>query len=100
MRVIDKGTKNHFWPFIDLICLLKVSKPNSCNPILLYPLNCGAGELAAPKARIDLFGLDRRPSTDCVEGKPGEQLTMFILDYSGNPIEFKAFKNQEEMFAA
>ena len=33
------------------------------------------------------------------EGKTGEQLTMFIIDYSGNPIEFKAFKNQEEMFA-
>ena len=29
----------------------------------------------------------------------GEQHTMFVLDYSGNPIEFKAFKNEGEMFA-
>jgi hypothetical protein len=31
-------------------------------------------------------------------GLPGEQLTMFFTDYSGNPIEFKAFKNPEEVF--
>lgn len=29
---------------------------------------------------------------------PGEQWTMFILDPSQNPIEFKAYKNIEEMF--
>jgi uncharacterized protein len=29
----------------------------------------------------------------------GEQKTMFILDFSGNPIEFKAFKDEQEMFA-
>lgn len=28
----------------------------------------------------------------------GEQRTMFVLDFSNNSIEFKAFKNQEEMF--
>ena len=28
----------------------------------------------------------------------GEQKTMFILDFSGNPLEFKCFKNVEEMF--
>ncbi len=32
------------------------------------------------------------------ENKKGEQRTMFILDFSGNPIEFKAFKNEDEMF--
>lgn len=32
-------------------------------------------------------------------GKTGEQLTMFFLDMSGNPLEFKAFKNDEEIFA-
>jgi extradiol dioxygenase family protein len=32
------------------------------------------------------------------EGKTGEQLTMFVLDYSGNPIEFKAFKDPEDLF--
>jgi uncharacterized protein len=29
----------------------------------------------------------------------GEQKTMFILDFSGNPIEFKAFKDEQEMFS-
>lgn len=33
------------------------------------------------------------------EGKVGEQLTMFVFDFSGNPIEFKAFSNNEEVFA-
>ncbi len=32
-------------------------------------------------------------------GKRGEQGTMFILDPSGNGLEFKAFRNPEEMFA-
>lgn len=32
-------------------------------------------------------------------GKVGEQLTMFVFDYSGNPIEFKAFSNHEEVFS-
>ena len=33
------------------------------------------------------------------EGKPGEQATMFFLDPSGNALEFKAFKNEEQIFA-
>lgn len=32
-------------------------------------------------------------------GKPGEQLTMFVFDFSGNPIEFKAFSNNDEIFS-
>lgn len=32
------------------------------------------------------------------QGLKGEQRTMFIQDFSGNPIEFKAFKNKEEIF--
>ena len=31
-------------------------------------------------------------------GKTGEQHTMFLLDYSGNALEFKAFREEEEMF--
>lgn len=31
-------------------------------------------------------------------GKAGKQLTMFVFDYSGNPIEFKAFSNKDEVF--
>lgn len=33
------------------------------------------------------------------EGLVGEQHTMFVFDYSGNPLEFKAFSKQEELFA-
>lgn len=33
------------------------------------------------------------------EGKAGEQLTMFVFDFSGNPLEFKAFSNPDEVFA-
>lgn len=32
------------------------------------------------------------------EGEVGEQWSMFFTDYSGNALEFKAFKNQNEIF--
>jgi extradiol dioxygenase family protein len=32
------------------------------------------------------------------EGKVGEQMTMFVFDFSGNPIEFKSFSNKEEIY--
>ena len=35
------------------------------------------------------------------EGQPGEQATMFFLDPSGNPLEFKAFQDIEsQLFAS
>jgi len=33
------------------------------------------------------------------EGKEGEQMTMFVFDFSNNPIEFKSFSNEDEIFA-
>ena len=33
------------------------------------------------------------------EGQTGEQRTMFLLDFSGNPIEFKSFTREEEIFS-
>lgn len=33
------------------------------------------------------------------EGQVGEQATMFFLDPSGNALEFKAFKDREQIFA-
>ena len=33
------------------------------------------------------------------EGEPGEQLTMFFYDPSGNALEFMSFKNAEQLFA-
>ncbi len=32
------------------------------------------------------------------EGEPGEQATMFFKDPSGNALEFKAFRNDEDIF--
>jgi extradiol dioxygenase family protein len=34
-----------------------------------------------------------------LEGKPGEHATLFIVDPSGNALEFKAFRNHDEVFA-
>ncbi|RKF18076.1 dioxygenase [Alginatibacterium sediminis] len=34
------------------------------------------------------------------EGKSGQQSTMFVLDFSGNPIEFKSFENSDEVFGS
>ena len=33
------------------------------------------------------------------EGRPGEQATMFFLDPSGNALEFKAFRDDAQVFA-
>ncbi len=33
------------------------------------------------------------------KGEVGEQATMFFLDPSGNALEFKAFKNMDQLFA-
>ncbi len=33
------------------------------------------------------------------EGKSGQQQTMFVLDFSGNPLEFKSFDNNDELFS-
>ena len=33
------------------------------------------------------------------KGKPGEQATMFLLDPSGNALEFKAFRDESRIFA-
>ena len=34
------------------------------------------------------------------KGEVGEQATMFFLDPSGNALEFKSFKDQEQIFAS
>jgi extradiol dioxygenase family protein len=33
------------------------------------------------------------------KGQPGEQATMFFSDPAGNALEFKAFKNMDQLFA-
>jgi len=39
------------------------------------------------------------PPTIRFEGQPGEQATMFLLDPSGNALEFKAMANPANLFA-
>ena len=34
------------------------------------------------------------------EGQPGEQATLFLLDPSGNALEFKAFRHADHVFTA
>ena len=34
------------------------------------------------------------------KGAKGEQKTMFVFDYSGNPLEFKSFTNSNEVFSS
>lgn len=34
-----------------------------------------------------------------MRGMPGEHATMFVVDPSGNALEFKAFRNHDEVFA-
>ena len=34
------------------------------------------------------------------EGRIGEQLTMFVFDFSGNALEFKSFSSNNEVFLA
>lgn len=33
------------------------------------------------------------------EGQVGEQWTLFVFDFSGNPLELKAFSNPNEIFS-
>ena len=33
------------------------------------------------------------------EGEPGEQATLFVRDPSGNALEFKSFRNMDQLFA-
>jgi extradiol dioxygenase family protein len=48
--------------------------------------NAGLGFVIEPRTRF--------------EGQPAEQATMFLLDPSGNALEFKAFRRPEHVFTA
>lgn len=64
------------------------------------------GMLLAPSAWQILADRLQRHGTDFViephvrfAGEPGEQHTMFLLDPSGNALEFKAFAHDDQVFA-
>ncbi len=65
-----------------------------------------AGLLADAVDPAGLAVVDRAAGTTFViepylrfEGSPGEQWTMFVLDPAGNPLEFKAFADDAQVFA-
>ena len=53
-----------------------------------------AGRIRAARMRFILEPRVRYP------GQPGEQATMFLLDPSGNALEFKSFRHPEHVFTA
>jgi len=65
------------------------------------------GVVLTPKQWSDLAERVRRHGVDFViepytrfKGQTGEQSTMFFLDPTGNALEFKAFENIAQLFAA
>jgi extradiol dioxygenase family protein len=56
-------------------------------------------DFIAVQERLENAGIEFviKPQTR-YKGKTGEQMTMFVFDYSGNPLEFKSFSNSEEVF--
>jgi len=65
------------------------------------------GVVLTPKQWRDLAERVRRHGVDFViepytrfKGQTGEQSTMFFLDPTGNALEFKAFENMAQLFAA
>ncbi len=51
--------------------------------------------------RLETAGIEFlvKPQTR-YQGEVGEQRTMFVLDLSGNPLEFKSYSNDEDTFSA
>lgn len=54
-------------------------------------------EAIAESIRAAQFPFVIEPTTRFVD-EPGEQATMFVLDPSGNALEFKSFKHPEHIF--
>lgn len=64
------------------------------------------GVVLEPEAWEELAARLRRQAVEWVvephtrfKGSPGEQSTLFILDPSGNALEFKAFRDLAQLFA-
>ncbi|WP_272148610.1 VOC family protein [Tenacibaculum aiptasiae] len=56
-------------------------------------------EFMLVKNRLEINGIEFivKPQTR-YKGLKGEQQTMFVLDFSNNPIEFKCFNDKDEVF--
>ena len=53
------------------------------------------------QARIEAAGIEFMVKPQArYQGQAGQQKTMFVLDYSGNPLEFKSMADESELFAS
>ena len=58
-------------------------------------------EFGALAARLQAAGVEFvLPPQVRFQGQPGEQATLFLLDPSGNALEFKSFRDPARVFAA
>jgi len=85
----------------------KRPKPVSCGQVdaIIVPIpHFGAilpwAEFERLAARLKRAGIEFVIApTVRYRGRPGEQATMFLRDPSGNPLEFKAFRDPAEVYA-
>jgi extradiol dioxygenase family protein len=69
-------------------------------PVPHFGINCSRAEFAALATRIKQHAYPfADPPHVRTPGEPGEHASMFLLDPSGNALEFKAFKNHAEVFS-
>ena len=69
-------------------------------PVPHFGLVLGMAEWRALAERLEAAGVEFVIApTIRFEGQPGEQATMFLLDPSGNALEFKAMADPAKLFA-
>ena len=69
-------------------------------PVPHFGLVLGMAEWRALAERLEAVGVEFVIApTIRFEGQPGEQATMFLLDPSGNALEFKAMADPAKLFA-
>ena len=69
-------------------------------PVPHFGLVLAMDQWKALAERLSLAGVEFViPPTVRFEGQPGEQATMFLLDPSGNALEFKAMADPANLFA-
>ncbi|HCH24252.1 MAG TPA: dioxygenase [Oceanospirillaceae bacterium] len=70
-------------------------------PIPHFGCVLSRGQFADLQARLESANIEFLVKPQArYEGQTGEQKTMFVLDYSGNPLEFKSMANDDELFSA
>jgi len=69
-------------------------------PVLHFGLILSMNDWEGLAERLVKAGIDFvSPPAIRFAGQPGEQATMFLLDPSGNALEFKGFRSLEQIFA-